>query len=98
MNQDQLLAVIKVVGPMIVTWLAAKGVTVPDSITPAAIVGGVGLASSIWAAFSHSDKAKLLAAAALPHVAKILVKPDAPATSAAAQVAADSGQPKVSKT
>lgn len=97
-NQDQLLAILKVVGPIIVTWLAANGVKVPETVTPAAIVGLVGLGASVWAAFSHSDKAKILAAAALPHIAKIVVKQDAPPSSAAGQMAADSSQPKVSKT
>lgn len=98
MNQDQFYAILKVFGPVIVTWLATKGITVPDTITTPVVIGLITLASSAWAALSHSDKAKLIAAAALPHVAKIVVKPSAPPSSAEAQMAADSSQPKVSKT
>lgn len=97
MNQDQLYAILKVVLPIIASWLAAYGIQLPDSITPPVIVGVVTLGCSVWAAVSHSDRAKLVAAAALPNVAKILVAQNAPPSSAAAQVAADTTQPKVVK-
>src|SRR5260221_5433631 len=80
------------IGLLISRWPLLSGVL--DPATQNALgVAAAGLVVGIWSYFTKTDSAKIAAVAALPDVAKIVVKPNA--TNGVASAAADPNQPKV---
>ncbi len=66
-NQDQITGILRVLIPVICTWLAAKGFTV---FSDTGIVGDiitvvVSLIAMVWAVMTHTDSAKIKSAAAI---------------------------------
>ncbi len=75
MNQDQISGIVRIVVPMVCTWLAAKGFSwFGDEGVPAQVaVVVVGIASLVWSFFSHTDSARLRAAAEVDPAISIAV-------------------------
>lgn len=96
MNQDQLLGILKIAVPTVVSYAVGKG-WVPGG--SAADVGNaiIGLGAAAWSYFAHTDSAKIAMTAAIPEVAKVVIAATAPPGSAGAAAAADSSQTKVTK-
>lgn len=107
MNADQVAALVRILlsvsGPL-GGWLVYKKVVTPEQLPglTAAIITLITVVppavSAIWSVFFvHTDSAKIAAVTAMPDVKAVVVKPSAPANSAAAEAAADPAQPKVTK-
>lgn len=96
MNQDQIYGMLKIIVPSIVTYAVGKGWIPAGS---AADIGGaiITLIAAGWSYAAHTDSAKIAAVTAIPEVAKVIVAPTAPPSSAAATAARDTSQPKVQK-
>lgn len=92
-NLDQVMALVRAVLAIVGTVLTTHG-TVNETMWQQIVGVVVILVPLVWSMFVHSDGGKLAAVAAMPEVAKIVVKPAAPDT-AAAEAAADTSKPKV---
>ncbi len=93
MNQDQFLGMLRVVAsaviPLAVTYGYIDPGVVPNVITTIVTLGAIG-----WSWVAHTDKSKLIAAAAVPDVKKIITAVN-PASDAVKQLAADTDHPKI---
>lgn len=74
-NQDQITGILRIIIPVICTWLAAKGFS---AFNDAGIVAGittvaVSLAAVVWSIMTHTDAAKIKSAAAIDPQLKIQV-------------------------
>lgn len=98
MNQDQISGIVRIIIPMVCTWLAAKGFNwFGDEGVPAQIaVVVVGIASLVWSYFSHTDSARLRAAAEVDPGIRIAVPEHVVAVNPeVARVVYDEGVPNV---
>jgi hypothetical protein len=93
MNQDQFLGIIRVILPLILPVLTAKG-WVPASAVNDVTQAIIGLGSAIWVIVAHTTSAKIAAVTALPDVKKIITVPN-PENPAVKQAVDDTSQPKV---
>ena len=64
-NQDQIAAVLRIIIPVICTWLAARGFPwLGDAAIVAQVTAVViSIAAIVWSAFKHTDAAKIKSAA-----------------------------------
>ena len=87
MNLDQFLGILRVVLPVVLPILTAKGI-VPVGATADISSAIVALGAAGWSWIAHTDSAKIAAAAALPGVAKLAAFSGIPASAKIAAVAA----------
>ena len=74
-NQDQITGILRIVIPVICTWLAAKGFS---AFSDTGIVAGVttvavSIAAVVWSIITHTDAAKIKSAAAIDPQVQIQV-------------------------
>jgi len=93
MNLDQFLGILRVVLPVVLPILTAKGI-VPVGATADISSAIVALGAAGWSWIAHTDSAKIAAVTALPDVKKI-VTVSVPINPAVAAAASDATQTKV---
>lgn len=87
MNQDQLIGIARIIIPAVCTWLAAKGLSafgdagIVAQIT-ALVIGAIAVG---WSFYSHTDAAKIKAAAKIDPEVKIVVPANVIASSKSIQ-------------
>ena len=94
LNQDQFMGILRALVPAGMAYAVGRGWVSASSageVSAAAITIG----AAAWSGFANTNSAKLAAVEALPEVRSIVVKPTAPASSAAVEAAADIERPKV---
>ncbi len=93
MNQDQLLGMLKVVLAMSLPIAVNRGWVPAGAVTDiSSAIIGLGMAG--WSWYAHTDSNKLIAAAAVPDVKKIITAIN-PVSDAVKQLAADTDHPKI---
>jgi hypothetical protein len=67
MNQDQIGGIARIIVPAVCTWLAAKGMSWfgDEGVAAQITVIVIAVAALVWSYFSHTNAAKLRAAAAI---------------------------------
>src|ERR1700719_1598644 len=93
MNLDQALSIVRIILPIILPVLTAKG-WVPASATNDVSQLIILLVSSAWGIVAHTTSSKIAAVTALPDVRKIITITN-PINSAVKSAVADTSQPKV---
>ena len=96
MNQDQVLGIVRTLIGSLGGYAIGRGWLNGEQVT---LISGIAVAvvPAVWSYYAHTDSAKIASVTAMKDVAKVVIAPTAPSDSAAAAAAADTSQPKVTK-